>query len=76
MQRSGTRYLMWYDDNPKIPLLDKVEDAIYAYTRRFKRAPNVVLVNEADVTEHQQVAVRGTPLVQRNNFWVGFELEV
>lgn len=69
-----TRYLMWYDDNPKIPLVNKVEAAIAAYTRRFRRDPNVVLMNEATPPPEQEVIqIRGVPFVQPNNFWVGIE---
>jgi hypothetical protein len=71
--RNGPRYLMWYDDNPKISLVDKIEDAIAAYTRRFAIAPNIVLINEAEVTEYRGVNIQGVPFVRRNNFWVGFD---
>ncbi len=71
--KGGPRYLMWYDDNPKISLLTKIEEAIHAYTRRFARAPNVVLVNQQDVTEYRDMAILGVAFVQRNNFWVGFD---
>lgn len=73
MKRTGPRYLMWYDDNPKIPTIEKIEDAIAAYTRRFAINPNVVLVNEADITAFSGVQVHGVDFVRRNNFWVGFD---
>jgi hypothetical protein len=71
MKRSGPRYLMWYDDNPKVPLLHKIEDAIAAYTRRFAVEPNVVLVNETQAADFQGVAVRAVDYVRCNTFWVG-----
>jgi hypothetical protein len=64
---------MWYDDNPKVSLVSKIEAAIDAYTRRFAISPNVVLVNASDVTEYQGVHVRSVDHIQRNNFWVGRE---
>lgn len=78
MRRRGPRYLMWYDDNPKIALTDKIADAIAAYTRRFAQTPNVVLVNVAVASEpaigqSAAVDVRGVDFVRQNNFWVGFE---
>ncbi|NJN65465.1 MAG: hypothetical protein HC884_01510 [Chloroflexaceae bacterium] len=77
-----TRYLMWFDDNPKIPTRTKIEEAIAAYQRRFKTRPNVVLVSEGEngllssnteTLEHHGVLVRGVSFVRRNNFWVGLE---
>lgn len=68
------RFLMWYDDNPKIPIIRKIDDAIAAYTHRFRGVtPNLVLVNEEEVVEYGGVEVRGVTTVRRNNFWVGLE---
>lgn len=75
-----TAYLMWYDDNPKVAVVKKIEAAVDAYARRFQIAPNVVLVNEADVVAdqvgHQGVNVQGAPFVRRNNFWVGYQRDM
>ncbi len=68
-----TMFLMWYDDNPKLSVLKKIEAAIEAYTDRFAMTPNVVLVNEAEVVQHTDVTVRGATNIRRNNFWVGIE---
>lgn len=75
-KKSGPRYLMWYDDNPKIPLVTKITEAIEAYTQRFAIAPNVVLVNQSQLTEYKGVEVRGVEFVRRNNFWVGLETPI
>ena len=66
-------YLCWYDDNAKKAAARTIEEAIAAYTDRFKARPNVVLVNEADRAEIQGVVVRSESYIRRNNFWVGRE---
>lgn len=66
-------YLGWFDDNPKKSASLKIEEAIHAYTDRFKTRPNVVLVNEADRAEINGVLVRSEGYIRRNNFWVGWE---
>jgi hypothetical protein len=74
-------YLGWFDDNPKKAAAIKIQEAIYAYTERFKTQPNVVLVNEDDVSPDvgtgsagiKGVAVRSASFIRRNNFWVGWE---
>lgn len=71
---ASPRFLLWYDDNPKVSVVQKIEAAIEAYTDRFRGvAPNVVLVNEAEVIEYDRVTVRGVSHIRRNNFWVGKE---
>jgi hypothetical protein len=68
----STLFLMWYDDNPKLTVAMKIEDAIGAYRNRFRgTAPTLVLVNEADVIEVAGVQVRGVTTVRRNTVWVG-----
>ncbi|MCG8347866.1 MAG: hypothetical protein MI924_08820 [Chloroflexales bacterium] len=70
----STRFLVWFDDNPKMPVVKKIEAAIEAYTRRFSGIiPNVVLVNEAEVIEHKDISVRGVSHIRSNTFWVGKE---
>ena len=66
-------YLFWYDDSTKKTTALKIQEAIAAYTNRFKSRPNVVLVNEADRAEIKGVQVRSEGYIRRNNFWVGWE---
>lgn len=66
-------YYGWFDDSPKKPVELKIEEAVDAFTRRFNRRPNVVLVNEADVVEVHGVTVRKESFIRRDNFWVGWE---
>ena len=82
MVRAG--YLMWFDDNPKVSVVYKIEDAIEAFVRRFKVQPNVVLVSERDklslvqgnnTIESSDVRVRESSYVRKNNFWVGLDDE-
>lgn len=66
-------YLFWYDDSTKKATALKIEEAIAAYTNRFKARPNVVLVNEVDRAEIKGVQIRSEGYIRRNNFWVGWE---
>jgi hypothetical protein len=75
---------MWFDDNAKVLVMEKIEDAVHAFMRRFKAKPNVVLVNEVESTtlpeqtmhigEHE-VQIRPSSYVRKNNFWVGLDLD-
>ena len=69
----GDVYLLWYDDSARKTTQIKIEEAISAYTHRFKARPNVVLVNEADRADIKVILVRSEGYIRRNNFWVGWE---
>lgn len=67
-------FLGWFDDNPKKAADVKIGEAINAYVERFKVAPNIVLVNEADrPIASLNVTVRVESYIRRNNFWIGWE---
>jgi hypothetical protein len=69
-------FLMWYDDNPKLSVARKIEDAIAAYSDRFRGVkPTLVLMNEEEVTQVAGMVVRGVNTVRRNTYWVGQESE-
>jgi hypothetical protein len=68
-------FLMWYDDNPKLAVAKKIEDAIEAYSYRFRVKPTLVLMNTEELTQVAGVAVRGVQTVRRNTYWVGQETE-
>lgn len=64
-------YLVWYDADARRTVGEKIQNASDAYLRRFSAAPNVVLVNAADVTELAEMEVRAERTVQPHHFWVG-----
>jgi hypothetical protein len=71
--------LLWYDDDPKRELADKVLGAARRYQQKYGMAPNVCYVHrsvigdagESGEVEGVQVAVG--PLVLRNHYWLGNE---
>lgn len=67
-------FLMWYDDDKRKSVTEKIADALAAYERRFHAAPNLVLVNTAEVAEApQRVQIRPLGFIQRSMFYVGME---
>ena len=69
-------YLMWWDDNPKHSLAQKVAAAVAVYAQCFGVTPNTALVHPDDlppsVADIPQ-AVRVTQTVGRHTLWVGVE---
>jgi hypothetical protein len=66
-------YFVWYDDSPKKPVAEKIQEAIAAYVIRFAAQPSLMLVNAVDHMEWNNVLVRAERTVQPNTFWLGFE---
>ena len=66
-------YFVWYDDSPKKPVVEKIQEAIAAYVARFKTRPSLLLVNAVDHMEMTEVTVRSERTVQPNTFWLGRE---
>lgn len=64
-------YLCWYDDSAKTPTARKIAEGAQAYTQRFGVAPQVCLVNAAEVCEVAGMDVRAAGHVRRFNFWLG-----
>jgi hypothetical protein len=66
-------YFVWYDDSPKKPVAEKIQEAIAAYVTRFAIQPTLLLVNAIDHMEITNVLVRAERTVQPNTFWLGYE---
>ena len=66
-------YFVWYDDSPKKPVAEKIQEAISAYVTRFAIQPSLLLVNAVDHMEFANVLVRSERTVQPNTFWLAYE---
>jgi len=66
-------YFVWYDDSPKKPVAEKIQEAIAAFVKRFAMQPSLLLVNAVDHMEFSDVLVRAERTVQPNTFWLGYE---
>lgn len=65
-------FFVWFDDTPKKPTMDKLQEAMAAAVARFTVLPQLVLVNAADQLELIDIIVRCTHTVQPNTFWLGY----
>jgi hypothetical protein len=69
-------FLVWYDNDRKRKLEEKVAQAAERYTERFGAAPEIVLLNPTQAGELEVVAglpVRTTPLVLPNHVYIGVD---
>jgi hypothetical protein len=71
--------LLWYDDDPKCGLSDKVSRAAKRYVQKFGTPPNVCYVHPSAIDacgatrEVDGVHVDTLMSVLRNHFWLGQE---
>lgn len=67
--------LLWFDDNPKVPLATKIENAARRYRERFGKSPNVCYVHPKTLigAENMPTNVRliESTSIQPNCFWIG-----
>jgi len=66
-------FLVWYDEDSRRSVVEKIQNALAAYSKRFSVAGNLVLINVADSAELKgvEVEVRSERTVQPHHFWVG-----
>jgi hypothetical protein len=71
-QKSGW---LWFDDNPRITLQDKLERAARRYAERFGSAPTVCYVHPKMLQGANAAAgsiqVIESCTIQPNHFWLG-----
>ena len=70
---------MWFDDDPKRTLEEKVKRATRAYRDKFGHAPNRCFVNKGQL-DGQKINLNGLKVVGarnvlRHHFWLGVEKE-
>ena len=69
--------LLWFDDNPKVSLTDKIEKAAGRYREKFGRAPNVCFVHPQTLEGAEQLPAQVKVIervsIQPNNFWIGVD---
>lgn len=67
--------LLWYDDDPRRPLAQKVARAAARYRQRFGAVPNICYVHPSALDADVQVGVvrvTASPTTLRHHFWIGW----
>lgn len=71
--------LLWYDDNPKRELAEKVGRAAQRYRQKFGASPDICYVHSSLVVDGSSILladagkmqVAALPTVLRHHFWLG-----
>jgi len=77
--RFGMKWgLLWFDDNRKVPFVDRVEKAARRYREKFGRSPDVCYVHPMTLSGAEEmpahVQIIELASVQPNHFWIGVKL--
>jgi hypothetical protein len=67
--------LLWFDDDAKRAVLDKLDEAAERYEERFGVRPTLAHLNpaQAEGLKHRRMRVCGDPGLRRNYFIVGVD---
>jgi hypothetical protein len=67
--------MLWFDNDPKANLSDKVSRAAAYYTKKYGQVPNICFVHPSMVAEPVKgkslLEVRPNGLILPNHFWIG-----
>ena len=66
--------MMWFDDDPKTTLVDKIERAAKYYRQKYGLNPNVCFVNPSLLPEPApkvNIAIVPYQPILKWNFWIG-----
>ena len=72
---------LWFNNDPKMTLLQKVQAAVADFQKKFGRDPEYCLVNVSDTQDSNleeiakicKIIVQSYKFVLPHNFWVGYE---
>ncbi|MGA7194250.1 MAG: hypothetical protein WBW94_11530 [Anaerolineales bacterium] len=77
--------MLWFDDNPKLALKNKIEKAVIYYRQKYRREPNLCLLHPTmlendklkaellELNNIQGLTVRSYRPILPGHLWIGIE---
>lgn len=67
--------MLWFDNNPKMELSQKIEGAAYYYENKYGKRPNCCYVHPAmpDLDRIDGIEVKRSRSILPNHFWLGID---
>jgi hypothetical protein len=69
--------MMWFDNDPKTPLIDKVARAAEYYRSKYGHTPEICLVNPGMISEPMaqsgRIQIRPMRTVLPGHLWIGVD---
>lgn len=67
--------MLWFDNDPKTDLSDKIEEASAYYEKKYGQVPNQCFINpEMGADKHDAaklMKVTKSPMILPNHLWIG-----
>ena len=72
--------MLWFDNDPKTRLSDKIEQASEYYHNKYGQIPNQCFVNpnmlSDDEVKSSDLMVSASPTILPNHLWIGFNTAI
>jgi len=72
--------MLWFDNDPKLDLSEKVEKAAVYYRGKYRQSPNLCFVHPSMLPTVKitagEITVRPHQAIQPHHFWIGYQREV
>jgi hypothetical protein len=70
--------MLWFDDDPRRGILERIARAASYYAEKYGQAPTLCLLHPITAGEglperHDSLVLRTNPGVLRGHFWLGME---
>ena len=67
--------MLWFDNDPKTELPEKVQKAAVYYRKKYGQAPDICFVNpqmmESKKLKMEKIEVKTSPSIMPHHFWIG-----
>jgi hypothetical protein len=71
--------MLWFDNDPKLNLCDKVQKAAAYYQSKYPQTPNLCFVHPSMLPDEKsqagEIMVRANTTIRPHHFWMGFQQE-
>lgn len=72
--------MLWFDNDPKIALSEKIEEASAYYRKKYGQAPNQCIVNPVMLSDGRvklsSLKITASPMILPNHLWIGFSTDI
>jgi len=69
--------MLWFDNNSTTALTFKIEKALAYFRKKYRREPNLILINPSMLKEEKleirKITIRSYRPVLPNHLWIGIE---
>lgn len=72
--------MLWFDNDPKMDLTEKIEEASDYYRKKYGQTPNQCMVNPTMLPEGKvqssTLKITASPVILPNYLWIGFDTAI